>query len=85
MSVGAVALQIGKAGVTPAVVTQLNRMLEHHKHIRISLLPASGRNRESIHTMADALIRQLAVPCDYRIIGFTIALRKRSLIFKRLK
>ena len=85
MSAGAVTFQIGKAGVTPAVIEQLNRILEHHKHIRISALPASGRTRHSMQTMAVSLVAALQATCEYRIIGFTIALRKRSLRQKSRK
>ena len=78
MSLGAVTFQIGKSGVTPAVVAQLNRLLEHHKHIRISALSSSGRNRETIKKMAASIASQLTFPSEHRIIGFTIALRKRA-------
>lgn len=85
MSSGAVSFQIGKAGITPAIVAQLNRLLEHHKHIRISALPSSGRTRTTMRTTANTLAEQLAHPCEYRIIGFTIALRKRSSAFQTPK
>lgn len=78
MSAGAVSFQIGKAGVSHAVIEKLNMLLKHHKHIRISALPASGRNRDSIHEMARSLLKGLAVPCEYRVIGFTIALRRNK-------
>lgn len=68
--------QIGKSGVSPAVVSALNTMLIHHKHIRIATLKSSGRNRDSIHKMAEDLVSKLNVPCEYRVIGFTIALRR---------
>ena len=71
--------QIGKAGVTPSLCATLARMLETHKFIRIATLPASGRNRTSIKTMADTLLTQLSsvgVTCTYTVIGFTIVLRK---------
>ncbi len=76
MSQGAVTFQIGKAGITPVVIAQLDRILEHHKHIRISVLPSAGRNRDSIHDLAAALVSSLKASCEYRIIGFTIALRR---------
>lgn len=74
---GAVRVTLGKAGLTPAFIQQLNALVEHHKHVRISLLPASGRNRENIMHMSSSLIQQLAFPCDCTIIGFTIVLRRR--------
>ena len=70
--------QIGKSGITAGVLGTLTRMLETHKFIRISALPASGRNRATITTMADSLINQLPIPCTYTIIGFTIIIRKRA-------
>ncbi len=85
MTGGVVVFQIGKAGINTAVIEQLNNLLEHHKHIRISTLPSSGRNRDSIRQMAETLKRSLSYPCEYRIIGFTIALRKRSSAFKNRK
>ncbi len=85
MSRGVVTFQIGKAGINPALIEQLNNLLEHHKHIRISALPSSRRNRDSIHQMAEKLTKNLSSHCEYRIIGFTIALRKRSLVFKSQK
>jgi RNA-binding protein YhbY len=71
--------QIGKNGITATVLQTLARMLEDHKFIRIAALPASGRDRSSIKTMADALVTQLiplGVTCSYTVIGFTIILRK---------
>lgn len=85
MSGGAVAFQIGKAGVNSAVIEQLNRLLEHHKHIRITLLPSSGRNRTTIRQIAEELTGSVSFSCEYRIIGFTIALRKKSSTSKERK
>ena len=68
--------QIGKAGVTDGVIVALNKLLENHKHIRVSLLPSSGRNRDNVKTMADSLVSRLSFPCVYRVIGFTLALRR---------
>lgn len=73
----ATTFQIGKAGVTPGVVEALNNLLEHHKHIRITVLKSSGRNREVIREMAQELVGKLKVSCVFTIIGFTIVLRRR--------
>lgn len=70
--------QIGKSGITPGVIQAINKMLEHHKHIRISTLKSSGRNRDSIKEMANSLASQLSFNCEYRVIGFTIALRRTA-------
>ena len=68
--------QIGKAGISPGVITTLATLLQTHKFIRISALKNSGRDRDSIKAMAEQLIAQLPWPCSYKVIGFTIVLRK---------
>jgi RNA-binding protein YhbY len=70
--------QIGKLGVTPGIIEALELAFKNHKQIRISVLKSSGRDRNTIHDMAIRLVSQLKTPCDFRIIGFTIILRKRS-------
>ena len=68
--------QIGKNGVTSGVINSLNSLLEHFKHIRISVLKASRRNRNTMKDIANSIINQLKIPCKYTIIGFTIAIRR---------
>ncbi len=72
--------QIGKNGLTPGVLQSLLVAFKTHKQIRIYTLKASGRNRENIENMAKDLINQLSSSSsftfDYKIIGFTIILRK---------
>lgn len=70
---------IGKAGLTAGVVSSLTLALKTHKHVRVSFLPSSGRNRTTMKLVAQQLVALLPVPCEYTIIGFTIALRKRSM------
>jgi RNA-binding protein YhbY len=72
--------QIGKLGVTRGVVESLALTFKNHKQVRISVLKASGRNRENIKEMAEKLCKDLAVETkaryEPRIIGFTIVLIK---------
>ena len=70
--------QIGKSGVTPGIIESLELALKNHKIIRISVLKSSGRDRESIHDMAQDLISKLKEKCDYKIIGFIIILKRRG-------
>ena len=74
--------QIGKSGVTQGVIDSLNLAFKNHKRIRISLLPSSGRNRETIKKMAEDLISKLEGNFQYSVIGFTIILKKRTLLKK---
>ena len=76
MNTGAPTFQIGKNGISDQVANKLDDMLKIHKHIRISLLKSSGRNRENSEEMAKNLVSKLKTPCKYTLIGFTIALRR---------
>lgn len=69
--------QIGKFGITPGVIESLELAFKNHKSVRISVLKASGRDRDSIQKMAQEIIEKLKEKCDFRIIGFTIILIKR--------
>jgi RNA-binding protein YhbY len=73
--------QIGKFGVTPGVIDSLELVLKNHKQVRISVLKASGRDRDNMEKMAQQIVSGLKEKgeiCDYKIIGFTIILVKRS-------
>ena len=78
MNNGVATFQIGKSGITPGVIEALKTVLKTRKNVRISALRSSGRNRDSIKTMAETLAQRLGMPCEYKIIGFTIALKKRA-------
>lgn len=70
--------QIGKNGVASGAIDSLSLALKTHSQIRISVLKSSKRDKNSIRQMADEIIQKVSYPCNYRIIGFTIILRKRS-------
>lgn len=71
--------QIGKQGVTQGVLDSLLLAFKNHKVIRISVLKASGRDRESIRQLADQIIAGMdkRYAYTYSIIGFTIILRRK--------
>lgn len=72
--------QIGKFGVTLGVIDSLALVLKTHKHVRISVLKSSGRDKESMKTITQQLIDGLSLKTKNtytaRIIGFTIILRR---------
>lgn len=70
--------QIGKNGVTDGTITSLVSALKNHKQIRISMLPSSGRNRDSIQKTALELESKLPFKLKSKVIGFTIILVKLS-------
>jgi len=70
--------QIGKNGITQGIINSMNLNLKTHNRLRVSILKSTGRDKNKIKTMAEDLINKLNYNCNYRIIGFTIILRKQS-------
>jgi len=72
--------QIGKNGITQGTLDSLSLVFKNHKHVRISVLKASGRSRESIEKMASELAASLSKNGEYyfnyKIIGFTIIMNR---------
>ena len=70
--------QIGKNGITQGAVDSINLSLKTHTQLRISVLKSIERSKGKIKEMAEELCDKVEFPCNYKIIGFTIILRKRS-------
>jgi RNA-binding protein YhbY len=69
---------IGKKGLTQGVIESLNLALKTHTQIRISTLKSATRNKEKLIQIAEEIISKLNYKSNYRIIGFTILLRKQT-------
>lgn len=80
--------QIGKNGINKGVIDALLLLFKNHKQVRISMLKASGRDRNSIENMAIKITEELAKSSKnqfrYLIIGFTIIVT-RQLQFQNRK
>ena len=70
-------LQIGKQGITDNFMMTINNALKTHLSLRITVLKSSGRDRESIIKMADEIISNANGKYGYRILGFTIIIKKQ--------
>ncbi len=75
--------QIGKLGVNPGVIESLKTVLKNHKQVRISVLKSASRDRNKLKEMVKEIEDKLEIPFDYKIIGFTIILRRRLLKLKK--
>ena len=71
--------QIGKNGINPGVINSLNLQLKTRNRIRVSFLKSSGRDKETIKQMADEIAEKVDYKCYYRMIGFTIVVKKSGL------
>lgn len=71
-------MQIGKAGVTDNFIQTLENAFKTHYTIRLSALQSSGRDKDSIVKIADDIVSRLKGNYAYRILGFTIIMKKQS-------
>lgn len=74
--------QIGKNGITEGVIQSLNQDLKTHHQMRISVLKSAERNKTKIKEMANGILQKVKYPCHYKIIGFTIILKRQSSKYK---
>lgn len=70
--------QIGKNGITPNVIESLSLAFKKHKQVRISVLKSAVRDKERVKEMAEEIKNALGENYAYRVIGFTIIMRKTS-------
>ena len=68
--------QLGKNGLTDGVLQSLKLALKYHKQVRISVLKSATRDRSELQEMAEKIKSSMPAKCAYRIIGFTIILKK---------
>jgi RNA-binding protein YhbY len=71
-------MQVGKQGVTDNFIATLKTAFKTHATIRVAALKASGRDSQSIQQIADDIVTRLNGSFAYRVIGFTIILKKQS-------
>ena len=72
--------QIGKAGLTQAVIDELKLRFKNNKVIRISVLKNASPSKEKTKEIADELVKQIGKGCRYSLIGFTIILRRPKIL-----
>lgn len=69
-------LQIGKKGVTPEFVEQLKRIFENEQMLKVTILKSACRDKKAAEKMADELLDLLGKNYTYRLVGYTLTIRK---------
>jgi len=72
------AFQIGKNGLTQTSIDHLASAFKTRRVIKVQLLKSAVSDRAKIEEIAKKLIEELPGKYNYRVIGFTIILMKRS-------
>lgn len=70
--------QIGKNELTEGVINSLNQDLKTHNRVRIIVLKSTVRDKEKIKLIAEDIRQKVNYNCKYKILGFTIILRRQS-------
>ena len=76
MKEGNVSLQIGKRRLISGVIETLKNCFKERENVKLHVLKSAGRNRGKIKEMADKIINELGEKYTYRIVGFTIFIKK---------
>jgi RNA-binding protein YhbY len=76
-------LNLGKKGLTEEFIENLKLLFVKAESIRISLLKSSTRDKAEVKNWAEEIVTKLGKNYTYKIIGYTIAVRKWRTTFVR--
>jgi RNA-binding protein YhbY len=68
--------QIGKNGLTEGTIELLENAFKKRENVKICVLKSAGHEKENVKEVADKIVETLGNKFTYRIIGFTIFLKK---------
>lgn len=73
-------VQIGKQGLTKGMIDLIEKMFQNHELVKIAVLKTCTRDREEMKKLAQdlcsELMRRFKKEFTFRIVGFTIFMRK---------
>lgn len=73
-------VQIGKQGLTKGMIDLLEKMFQTHELVKIAVLKSATRNRDELRKIAreicSELMKRFKKEFTFRIVGFTIFMRK---------
>ncbi|HUW44157.1 MAG TPA: YhbY family RNA-binding protein [Bacillota bacterium] len=76
MKVNQAVLQIGKKGVTSGLMKNIENCFKTHKDVKVCLLKNVGHDKKKAREIAEEIIETLGKKYTYRVLGFTIFLKK---------
>lgn len=71
-----VKLQMGKNGLTQDFIENLKNIFINAESVRVGILKSSTRDKEQAKNWAEEIISKLGKNYTYKVIGYTIVLRK---------
>lgn len=69
-------IQIGKNGLTSGIIENIKTCFKTHNDVKVCLLKSAGHDRKKAKEIAEKIQEELGNKYTYKIIGFTIFLKK---------
>ena len=69
-------IQVGKNGLTHGIIQKIRNDFTKRENVKIHLLKAAGHEKAQVKQMVEAIIEQFGVNYTYRVMGFSIFLKK---------
>ncbi len=69
-------LQIGKNGLTAAILENIKNFFKKHRDVKVILLKSAGHDKARVKEIAEKIQSELGEKYTYKIVGFTIFLKK---------
>lgn len=69
-------IQVGKKGVSDNLIETLKTHFKRHQNVKVVFLKSSARNKRKMKKDAEEIIEELGKNYTYRILGFTIFIKK---------
>ena len=69
-------IQIGKKGISQNIIENLKRYFKTRESIKVRILRSACRDKEEAEKMSEEIINALGNNYTYRLIGYTISIRK---------
>ena len=69
-------LQIGKKGLTPEFIEQVQSIFKHETLIKIHLLKSARENKDEARQIGEQLIEGLGKNFTYKSIGYILVVKK---------
>ena len=69
-------VQIGKNGLTSGCIESIKKAFKTRENIRVRILKSAGHNKEKVKMIANEIVKNLGNNYTYRIVGFTIFIKK---------
>ncbi len=69
-------IQVGKNGLTPGCIECIKNSFKTRENVKVRILKSAGHDKEKVKMIANEIVENLGNNYTYRIVGFTIFVKK---------